>query len=73
MAWITSHKLGDFINNSMSTGSSSVSAVNVSNGAVIAEIGISESSVSGALRRAREAREGWNKMQGHIRARHLYR
>lgn len=72
--WISSQKLGDFISNKMSPGSEeAVKISNISTGVTIAEISTSKSSVSEAVKSAREAREGWSKMQGHIRARHLYR
>ena len=62
------------MNNTMTPGrADKVTVTNISTGEVITEIPTSETSVSAAVKKARESKEAWNKMQGHIRARHLYR
>ncbi|KAL5257802.1 hypothetical protein ACHWQZ_G012663 [Mnemiopsis leidyi] len=73
MSWINSQKLGDFVMNKMIQGSGDMLTVtNRSNDKVVAHIPTSGGNVGEAVKSGREAKEAWGKMQGHIRARHLY-
>lgn len=72
MSWIRSRDLGDFYDNTFLPGEGEkVGVTNISTGRVIVEIPTGD--VEEAVESAKEAKEGWNKMQAHIRARHLYR
>ena len=74
LAWINSQKLGDFVMNKMSPGTGEMLTVtNISTDKVITHIPTCGGNISEVVKSAREAKEGWGKMQGHIRARHLYR
>ena len=60
--------------NKMIQGSGDMLTVtNRSNDKVVAHIPTSGGNVGEAVKSGREAKEAWGKMQGHIRARHLYR
>ena len=60
--------------NKMSPGTGEMYTVtNISTGKVITHIPTSGGNITEAVKSVREAKESWCKMQGHIRARHLYR
>ena len=60
--------------NKMSPGSGEMLTVtNISTDKVITHIPTNGGSIAEAMKGAKGAREGWGNMQGHIRARHLYR
>ena len=72
--WINSEPIGDYYCNKMVPGGGpDLVVTNPATGGLLATIPTHGGSVGEAMRGAREAREGWTKMQGHIRARHLYR
>ena len=50
-----------------------LTVTNRSNDKVLAHIPTNDGDVGEAVKSGREAKEAWGKMQGHIRARHLYR
>ena len=50
-----------------------LTVTNRSNDKVLAHIPTNGGDVGEAVKSGREAKEAWGKMQGHIRARHLYR
>ena len=76
LEWIASHggKFGHFINGKWTkSGGESFTTVNPANGRAIATVSQgSARDVNAAVKAARAAQPGWEKLGGHGRARHLY-